>query len=68
MLNRGDLYKKLIAVKNTPDNVELEYEYYRIIEWWTEENGLSYVRIENTDTGARFDIDSFLMNYMVKVN
>ena len=67
MLNRGDLYRKLIAVKNTPDNVEFEYEYYRIIEWWTEENGLSYVRIENTDTGATFDIDVSLMKYMDKV-
>lgn len=67
MFNIGDLYRKLVAVKNTPDNVEFEYEYYRVLEWWKEENGLAYVRIENTDTGARFDIDVALMKYMDKV-
>lgn len=68
MYNIGDLYKKLIAVKNTPDNLEFEYEYYIILDWWKDESGITYVRIENTDTGARFDIEEFLMTYMERVN
>jgi hypothetical protein len=67
MFNIGDLYRKLVAVRNTLDDVEFEYEYYRILELWKEENGLAYVRIENIDTGARFDIDVSLMKYMDKV-
>ena len=67
MFNIGDLYRKLVAVRNTLDDLEFEYEYYRVLEWWKEENGLAYVRIENTDTGARFDIDVSLVKYMDKV-
>lgn len=66
MFNIGDLYRKLVAVKNTLDNVEFEYEYYKIIDCWEDER-FTYVRIENTDTGARFDIDVALMKYMDKV-
>lgn len=66
MFNIGDLYRKLVAVKNTPNNMEFEFEYYRIIDWWKEET-FTYVRIENTSTGARFDIDVELMRYMEKV-
>lgn len=66
-MNIGDVYRKLVAVRNTLDDLEFEYEYYRVLEWWKEENGLAYVRIENTDTGARFDIDVSLMKYMDKV-
>ena len=63
MFNIGDLYRKLIAVNDT----EFEFEYYRVLDWWKEDNGLCYVRIENTSTGARFEIDTTLMNYMEKV-
>lgn len=62
MFNIGDLYRKLVAVN---DN-EFEFEYFRIIDWWKEET-FTYVRIENTSTGARFDIDVELMRYMEKV-
>ena len=63
MYNINDLYKKAVYINNN----EIEYEYYVVLDWWKDESGFTYVRIENTNTGATFDIDSSLMNYMEKV-
>lgn len=61
-MNIGDIYKQAVKITNT----EIEYEFYRVIDWWNE-NKLKYVRIEKLKTGERFDIEESLLEHMQKV-
>lgn len=67
-MEQGELYRKAVAVKVTPNNIDFEYEYYRIIDWWNEEFGLKYCRIENINTGVNYDINVDLLKLMEKVD